>query len=166
MIPEQNSYLHPAWKQAVADFIEANFAYGDMVPLPWLYQVMKVRQPTPETPRLEAAKLDLQFGQQFGCFKDALLTDYLFDLQKDKSGDYLVVRPEDQGPRALKEGMHDLRQAAKKTHKRMTFIAVDRLTDEQRRRDSDALANFSQLRGIIVRPPKLSVEALKQLSPK
>jgi hypothetical protein len=153
--------LHPAWKQAVEDFKQCGFTYGDVVPLDWLYDAMQVTKPLPQTPRIEAAMADLKFGQQFGSFRSVLLEDHLFDLQKDAtSNGYIVVRPEDQVPRAHKDAMHELRQSAKRAVRRMTFIAADQLTTGQRARDASLLAHFTQLRGAILRRNKPTMQEL------
>lgn len=161
MMTVQEPSLFPAWKQAVKDFKAAGFTYGQVITLDWLYEKMQVEKPLPETPRVEAARLDLMFGQQFGCFKQALLEDDLIDLQKDAATNgYLVVPPEEQVRRAHKDGMHELRQTAKRTVKRMTFVAADQLTDEQRARDASLLAHFTQLRGVILRRPQKTITKL------
>jgi hypothetical protein len=151
MAPDMTIY--PAWRQAVVDFQETGFSYGDPVPLSWLYKAMKVEQPGPKTPWNVASKANLEFGIQLGQFRAHLLENCLIDLQKDASSrDYIVVRPEDQGPRAYEEGLHNLKQEAKRVVRRMIFTASDLLTSEQQARDADLFAHFTHLRAVILKP--------------
>ena len=141
--------LHPAWRQAVREFIAADHKPGDRLERVYFYGLLRVAMPAPDTPMAAAEKARLAFLQQFTAFRDELLTEHQIDLEAVPGFGYRVVPPAEQTALAERQGRDEVRRALRKSIIRLANVDLAALDHNQRRDNADAMARMSQLRGLV-----------------
>lgn len=144
---EDGVELYPAWRQALANFRDAGFTYGDIVRHTWLYeQFACTGLLDPHITWQMAQKLQLQLLSQFTPFRETLLDQDQIDLQSVPGVGYELVPPSDQTGRAVKDTIKEVSKALRKGVMRATNVNTALLTTEQRREHADNLARLGMLR--------------------
>lgn len=140
--------LHPAWKQAVADFLR-EFAPGGLVPHDWL--VDRFGLPVPDETMSASAFQARQFEwlASIDGFKTTLLHDHQVLLQSVRGEGYRWVPPSEQTAVATREFERDAGKAFRQAGSRLKNLRFGELTDDQRRENVDAQAKMSALRGTV-----------------
>lgn len=141
--------VYPAWRQAVQDFVVDGFKGGDTVDFDWLYQHFHIQRPLPQTPLEQAQRAELQFLAAFDAFKECLLTDYQIALASVRGVGYKIVPPREQTEWAEKDGYSEIRKVYRKLGNRLSNVALDQLTVDERRKNADALARHAMLRAMV-----------------
>lgn len=152
--PENFIQLHPAWRQAVADFLAGNFQPGHVLEFGWLYEHFTLAAPTGNTTLDVADKTQLQFLRAFNEFQDALLTEHQVALANVRGVGYRVVHPGEQTQWAEGEGIAEIKRAARKLGSRLTNVNLSLVDATKRRENADALARLSMLSGTVRRIAK------------
>lgn len=142
--------LHPAWKQAVQDFL-ADFQYGDIVPHEWL--VKHFGLPLPDERMSVAAFQSRQFEwlSAIEGFKATLLQDHQVLLQSVRGEGYRWCPPAEQTQAATKDFERDASRAFRLAGQRLRNVRISELSNEQRRANIDAMAKVSHLRGAVLK---------------
>jgi hypothetical protein len=140
--------VHPAWRQAIKDFLAANFPPGHVVTFDWLYDAFKLKMPSEATTWGEASKTKLLFLSQFQNFSEHLLSEQTIALASVTGVGYRVLPPGDQTPWAEAEGRAELKRALRKLGRRISHVDRAKLTTGQLRENADAMARYSMLRGM------------------
>lgn len=148
--------LHPAWREALRDWPNSGFTWGDTIPHEWFYTAFNLPTVRPMMSVAEAEKIRLKFLTQFEAFRRALLEEYRMDLVSVRGYGYEIVTPAEASRRAYDEEMHEITKAIRNLGRRLTYVSVGQLTDEQRRENADLLARASTLRRIIRPTPELT----------
>lgn len=153
---DSNVELYPSWRQALANFRDAGFTYGDTLPHAWLHEQFDcVALADPKITWEHAKKLQLRLLSQFEPFRETLLDQYQIDLQSIPGVGYEIVPPADQTGRALKDTIKDINKALRKGLGRATNVNTSLLTAEQRREHADNLASLGMLRRLSKAPREL-----------
>lgn len=149
-----NVELYPSWRQALANFRSAGYAYGDTLPHTWLYEQFECTGLLdPKITWQDAKKLQLKLLSQFKPFQETLLDQDQIDLQSIPGVGYELVPPADQTGRALKDTIKDVNKAIHKGLRRATNVNTALLTTEQRREHADNLTRLGFLRQMS-KPPR------------
>lgn len=144
--------LFPAWRDALEKHIANGLRPGDVI---CKHDIAKQCGLRPPVTAEDARRYDLQLMQIFNEYRAELLEVHLMDLQSLHSkGDYLVVEPKDQTANALQVGRAEIKAAVRKMAKRLHYVDLVALTDEQRREHADGLGRAAAL-GAFFRDPKL-----------
>lgn len=147
MSDDLNKY--PAWKQAVADFIE-EFKYGDLVPHDWMEQrfgmpsLGETQRMTPEQYR----QRQFEWLANVEQFKAALLKEHQICLQSVRGQGYRWVPPQEQTSVAMREFEASARKVFRTAGSKLRNLRHLELTDEQRRVNVDALTKVAALSGM------------------
>lgn len=154
-IHDEDLELHPAWRQAVAKFLDQAFSPGDILSFEWLHGQFNINMLHDETLWKEAEKSRLAFLGQFKPFETHLLDEHRIALASVRGVGYRVVPASEQTGWAEKEGRNELKRALRKMGRRLTSVDHAQLTNQQRRENADAHARWSMLRGMTQRVEKI-----------
>jgi len=151
---DENLELYPSWRQALVNFRDAGFAFGDILPHTWLYEQFECTALLdPKITWEQAQKLQLKLLGQFTPFREALLDEDQIDLQSKPGVGYELVPPADQSRRAVKDTLKDIQKTMRKGVARATNVNTALLTSEQRREHAENLARLGMLRQLL-KPPR------------
>lgn len=141
--------LHPAWCEAVREFLLGDTDPGRLVTHEWLYEAFRLEQPGPTTPYEVANKAQLAFLKQFKPFEGRLLVEHKIALRSVLGAGYEVVEPGEQTQWAQRTAGHDINKTLRKTAARLLHVNRTMLTAAQRRENDDAISRLSRLRHMI-----------------
>ena len=146
---EEMPELYPAWRQAERDFIARGFTLDDVIPFAWFYQAFRIEMPSPETSMRVAERAKFAFLSEFQAFEGALLHEHHIALRNVRGIGYRIVPPHEQTAWAEKSGLSEMKRAAKKMGSRMANVDLTKLSSQQRRENSDARANWGNIKGML-----------------
>lgn len=137
--------LYPAWREALHQWPQSGHSWGDQIPHEWFYTAfgLPVVQDTMTIKQAEAIRL--KFLSQFESFRKALLEDHRMDLVSVRGYGYEIVTPAEASRRAYEEEMHEVRKAMRNLARRLRFVPLNQMTDEQRRENADLMARAANL---------------------
>jgi hypothetical protein len=138
--------LFPAWRQAEKDLFAQGLAHGSVITDEWLDEAFGIKEPKTIA---EAERNQLVRLRQFQCLSEALLEGHQMMLQRVRGVGYAVVPPEAQTRTALATRIKEVRTAMRKLGRELVNVAADRLTDDQRKENSDAQAKIGALRSLM-----------------
>lgn len=150
---------HPIWKQAVDEFLAADFQPEELIPFDWFYNAFRLEMPKDDQPitPAELKRIQLRFLANFERLQNALLADHQIDLVNVRGAGYSIVGASDQTEISLQDAQAEIRKTLRRLTKRLVNVKTEVLTSQERAEHSDALARLSQLRGmssIVRRLPK------------
>ena len=134
--------LFPAWRHAVKVLVDRGLTFGDHVTREELLTLCRIRKP--ETVE-DVKRYEMQALQCISEIKDTLLTAHRMYLDSDKRGGFVVVSPKDQTRVAVDKGIAAISREMRRMAMGTSFVRPDLLTDEDRRRNTDAQTKVSQL---------------------
>jgi hypothetical protein len=140
--------LFPLWKQAVKDFIDARFSEGDVITKKWLEEHFEMTPAGELTTLEEFERRAFDWLKNTTSFRESLLEEHQIALQTVIGDGYRVVPPHEQTALAREKFEKEARKSYKKAVLTMTNVQVDKLTDQQRKENTDAIAKLSMLRGM------------------
>ncbi len=147
-LDEEDFLLFPEWKQAVKEFIEANFQPGTVVPHSWFNGRMGLGDMPAVMTMEQHQEYQLRRVQNFHAFRTTLLETHRIKLDSVIGIGYLVVPPQDQAARAMLDMAKDVKRAFRKANDAATYVRTEELTDAQRRERTDTLAKLQMLGGM------------------
>lgn len=146
--------LHPAWKEAVAEFIRSGFRPGDVISHDWLFDNFQLERPKHLT-YLDGKTVELEKLASFQRFKQELLEEHLVALRAVRGVGYQIVPPEDQTRLFYREGVRKIARTLQKTADYMTFVDTHKLTAAELKENSDAQARVSNMAAMFSRSRRL-----------
>lgn len=136
----QEPALYPPWRQAERDLLARGLAAGAVIEVEWLHQAFGIRRA--ET-IAQHKKNELLFLQQFDQLRTSLLERHNIMLRAVHGVGYAVIPPERQTDVAMKDRQREIKAAMRKLASEVSHIALDQLTDEQRKANADARARVA-----------------------
>lgn len=133
------SYDDPV-ENALKVFREMSFTYGDEIPMDWFMDVFHI---VPPTTIEEDHRSSMVYARYLGILKAKLLTEDKIALRKMPGRGQEVVIPGAQTGWAAKEFKDEISRAYDRANARTANIAYDKLTDQEKRENSDAVAKLS-----------------------
>lgn len=149
-MPEGAVTLHPAWKQAVQDFLAAGFKPGDVIPHSWLaehFGLPMLDDAATMTPG-EYRERQFLWLAHVEAVKSELLERHQIMLRSVYGAGYRWVPPGEQTGATVEEFERDARRAYRKAGARLLHVRADELTDSQRQENLDAIGRLSMLQGM------------------
>lgn len=143
--------VFPRWRQAVQDFLAAEFKPGDIVPHSWLEDHFGIPPVRDEDTMTGRAYRERQF-KWLTCveaFKSELLEEHQVCLASVFGEGYRVTPPGEQTALATDSFEGEAKKAFRKAALRLKHIRTEELTAAQRRENMDAVARLSMLRGML-----------------
>jgi hypothetical protein len=140
--------LFPEWKQAVKDFLDGGFKEGDVITKEWLEEHFSM--PALKEPMTLAEFQARQFAwlRNTDSFRSTLLETHQIALQTIPGDGYRVVPPAEQTAIAQAKFEREATKAYRRAALTLKNVQVDKLTDAQRKENTDAIAKLSMLRGM------------------
>jgi len=143
---DSDTKLYPAWRQAEADLIAQGLTHGSIVPREWLEAAFGLK---PARTISEHEKNELVFLRQITALRDALLEGRKMMLVTEPGVGYRVALPEEQTKMSMHLRTKEVKAAMAKMLREVTHVDQSRLTDDQRKENSDALAKLGALRSVV-----------------
>lgn len=138
--PIQEPALYPPWRQAEHDLLARGLAAGAVIETEWLHEAFGIRRA--ET-IAQHKKNELLFLQQFDQLRTSLLERHNIMLRSVQGVGYAVIQPEHQTAVAMKDREREMKAAIRKLASEITHVALEQLTDEQRKANADARAKVA-----------------------
>lgn len=147
---EREPTLLPEWRQAVKDFLSADFKEGDVVPHAWLESHFGMAALDESAPMLPADWNARQFTwlRNMEAFRAELLEQHQIFLSSVHGEGYRLVPPHEQTEIAEDKFQREANKSFRRAALTMRHVRLDALTDAGRRANTDAIAKLSQLRGM------------------
>lgn len=143
MMIADETKLYPAWRQAEAEILASGATYGSIIDAQWLDAALGIQ---PATTIAEYQRNELIRLRQVTMLKESLLEGHKMMLVSEPGVGYRVVTPAEQTRRAMHTRTREVKSAMAKLLREVTHVDRGRLSDEQRRENSDALAKLGSLR--------------------
>jgi len=146
----ENVKLFPAWRQAVRDFLDADFAPGTIVTHAWLEAAFGIEPLADEKPLTAGEFRDRQFVwlQAVEAFKAELLEEHQIMLSSVRGEGYRMVPPSEQTSLTNEKFENDARRIYRTAAQRLKNVRLAELPEPQRRENADAIARLAMLRGM------------------
>lgn len=142
--------LHPAWKQAVQDFLAAGFKPGQIVPHAWLAEHFGMPMLDDAATMTPSEYRDRQFLwlAHVEAVKAELLQQHQILLRSVYGEGYRWIPPHEQTGVAVEEFEREAKRAYRKAGARLVNLRVHELSDIQRQENLDAIGRLSMLQGM------------------
>jgi hypothetical protein len=134
--------LYPAWRQAESDLIARGLRDGEVISMAWLKHAFGIIDATDIA---EHDRNRMLFNAQIGELKASLLENHRIDLRVVDSVGYMVVPPDQQTDRAMKDRGAEVLRAMHQLTRQLTYVRTEMLTDDQRKANADAQAKVGKL---------------------
>lgn len=149
----QELELYPAWREALKRWPSSGFTWGDTIPHEWFYEAFNLPAVEDHMTVKEAESIRLKFLGQFESFRRALLEEYRMDLISVRGYGYEIVTPDEASRRAYDDEMYEIRKALRSLSRRLTFVPLGQMTDDQRRENADLMARAANLKQMFQQKP-------------
>ena len=135
-----NALIYPDHKQAVADLLHEGAEPGKLISHEWIDQHL----------RLDPNAKDYPFKRMSGveAFKTQLLVEHKIHLQSVRGKGYMIVAPENQTRVAIEDAMAGIGKSIQRGVFRLTNVDAERLSDDGRKENTDALSRLAALGGM------------------
>lgn len=134
--------LYPAWRQAEQDLLAMGLRDGEVVSMEWLKAAFGIVDATDVA---EHDRNRMLFNSQIGELKASLLEGHRIDLRLVDGVGYMVVPPDQQTERAMKDRGAEVTRSLVQLSRQLLFVRSEQLTEDQRRANADAQAKVGQL---------------------
>ena len=139
--------LYPAWRQAVAQLdADGMLVPGKVIDKAWLDAAFGIQPPKSFE---DVDKNRLRFVSQMSALRDELLTKRKLMLRAVDGIGYRIVLPQEQTGTALKDRGASIRRELRSLHCELAYVDHAALTDEQSKKNADALAQIGVLAGFV-----------------
>jgi len=157
MAEEENGKLdlYPAWKQAVKDFLAANFQPGQVVEMKWFFEHFKLEMPKENTPLAEAERTQFIWLRFFEPFRMELLREHKIYLENRRGIGYEWVKPQEQSGRVDKAGQDEIQKTLGKMYLGLACVRMDELSDKEKRENLLLRTRQAQLAVMVKKVRKL-----------
>lgn len=134
------------WKAAVVELRDMGLDYGDSLTHDQLYQIIGVPNPATLRDFVQIRQAQMAYLHNMDRIKRVLLEEDHMDMQNVRGEGYTIVKPEDQTAVAIDDMTASIRRVLGQTERRINYIDMSLLTDEQRKENTDARAKLSFFR--------------------
>lgn len=135
----------PGWKNALFRIRGGAYTYGDMIPTDELRAMLLLHRPEGKITWAQHQKHQLEELQAVTELRTHLLRECNMLLVKERHG-YRILNPAEQTTYATQEAERELRKVLRDMRDRLVCIAHDKLTDDERKANADALARMGAMR--------------------
>jgi hypothetical protein len=140
---ERDTKLYPAWRQAESDLLAQGVTFGSIITTEWLDEAFGIRQAKTIA---EHEKNELVFLRQMTALRESLLESRKMMLVSEPGVGYRVALPEEQTKLSMHVRTREIKSAMGKLLREVSNVAQDKLSDDQRKENSDAMAKLGSLR--------------------
>ena len=135
-----STFIYPDHKQAIIDLLSEGAEPGKLIAHEWLDHHL----------RLNPNAKDYPFKRLSGveAFKTQLLVEHKIHLQSVRGKGYMIVAPENQTRVAIEDAMAGIGKSIQRGVLRLTNVDAERLSDDGRKENTDALSRLAALGGM------------------
>jgi hypothetical protein len=134
--------LFPAWRQVEADLMAQGLVDGSVIPMQWLRDAFGIAEAQTVA---EHDRNRMLFNSMIGELKASLLENHCIDLRVVDGVGYMVVPPDQQTGRAMKDRSDEIMRVMDKLRRQVTYVRTAQLTDSQRAENASAQAKVAAL---------------------
>lgn len=125
----------PEWQSVAGRIAEMNPAPGTVFSHDWLCSAFGIQEASTID---EYKRNSLEFLRCIEGLKDALLMDHKIALRNVHGEGYAVMPPNEQTAYGVRVGLRGVEKSLKQMRKVITNVSLDKLTDEEVRKNTDA----------------------------
>lgn len=133
-------------RDAVAEFLNKGFNYGDLVSHEWLDYELKI--PYTET-AVEKEQRDFTKLRRIKAFRQEILETHNIVLENVKGEGYKLIHPNDQAAHAVTEALRQAQNGMRYGSKVLKHARLDEMEPENRKRHIDADRKMAALSGML-----------------
>lgn len=134
--------LYPAWREAERKLLERGLSYGTLVTDAELTEMFGIAPPKSIA---DWPRYNLEWLKQMDSLRSSLLENHNMMLGRTLGLGYTVIPPAQQTEYSGRRRGRELRHTLRKWAREVTHIALDQLTDEQRKANADAQSRLGTL---------------------
>ena len=139
-----NAEDKPTVEKAVLDFISGKPEPGNIVTEAWKRKNFGVHCPEQGT-LAQMNTYNLAMLSAFKRFEDILLKEHKIHLRPYGRGSHIMIHPTEQTRDAWESGVVEIGRTVGKMRKRLTNVAVEVLSQEKRKENTDAQTRLAQM---------------------
>lgn len=143
---------HPAWRQAVDDFLAGDFPPGSIVTKEWLIGALRLRAPRTIE---EKERFDLDYLSGVDSFRRELLEKHCIAFKTVRGEGLQALTAQEQVAHAIEERDRIIGKALRFGARTLMYLRSNELTDHQRANHADQLARHANLASTIKRTRSL-----------
>lgn len=147
-----NPIKHPAWKQAVDDFLALGAEPGHVLTKEWLSEALRLEQPKTIE---EKVSFDLDYLSGVDSFRRELLEKHCICLKTNRGEGLQMLTAQEQVEFSLEERDRLIGKALKFGARTLLYLRSNELSADQRTNHADQLARHAQLASVIKRTRSL-----------
>lgn len=149
MDDRDQTQLLPEWRQAVRDFLAADFKEGDIVSHAWLEGHFGMQELDENKPLLPVDWSARQFTwlRNIEAFRTELLENHQVFLSSVYGEGYRLVPPREQTAIAQERFEREAKRSYRKAATTLKHVRIGELTESERKENLDAIARIAMLRG-------------------
>lgn len=132
--------VYPIWREALRNWKQSGFTWGDTVPHAWFFNAFNLPEIVDTMTVKQAQGIELKMLRYRSDFERALRSEYRMDLVSVPGVGYEIVTPAEQSRRAWGDFTALIRRGMRDLGERLRFLALEQLTDDQRRENAHLLA--------------------------
>jgi hypothetical protein len=126
---------------AQAEFVKAGFSYGSIIKTEWFYEKFDLPM-HPETVA-QYNETTMLYARYLGKLRELLLVNHKMALRTKPGIGQEVIIPAEQTGWAMQEFRTLISKEIDRARDRIAHVNGDKLTDEERRENRDAVSNLS-----------------------
>lgn len=134
--------LFPAWREAERLLLARGLTYGSLITDEELAELFGIAPPKSIG---DVKRVELESLEQREALRASLLQNHRMMLVRTRSLGYTVVPPEQQTRVAMDLRVREAKHALTKLAREVSHVNLERLSDDQRKENSDAVAKIGAL---------------------
>lgn len=138
----------PFWRLAAQSFLDAGFQPGDVIPHSWFHVAFGIKFPDGAATQNEWEKPNLQYMNGIDKLTDYLVREHQIRIWNCVGIGYRWVPPGEQTDVCFEHGVKKIGNAIKQMGRDLPNVDYAALTDEQKRRNLDAMTKLGTFRSM------------------
>lgn len=135
--------LYPAWRQAEADLLAGGLTFGSIITRDALDEAFGIK---PAKTVQQHISNELVYLRQSTALRESLLETHKMMLVSEPGVGFRVAMPEEQTKLAMHQRTREAKAAMQKLAREISNVDTGKLTDAQRKENTDAMASVGALR--------------------
>jgi len=143
---------HPAWKQAVVDFLVLNAPMGHLLTKEWLVDALRLSTPKSLN---DKERFDFEYLSGIDSFRRELLEKHCMAFKTVRGEGLQLLTAQEQVDFAIEERDRLIGKALRFGARTLMYLRSNELTSEERANHADQLARHAGLASVIKRTRSL-----------
>lgn len=147
---------YPLWKEAVKTFLLANFQPGHVITEKWKREHFGITPPKTGTME-QLSEYQLKLLSAWENFSRTLLEEHQIHFRANGARSHIVLAPREQAGVAMSDCNREIKRTLKKAKLRTENIALELLTNDERREVTDAQVRIAMQASMFKQVKRLSL---------